>query len=49
MRRSRSDPAAPPSDLVAGDYNDKRDLFVVTLGGVDSEPDGMDDDWEIYE
>ena len=35
------------SDLVTGDYNDKRDLFVVTLGGVDSEPDGMDDDWEM--
>lgn len=34
------------SDLVAGDYNDKRDS-VVTLGGVDSEPDGMDDDWEM--
>jgi hypothetical protein len=35
------------SDLVAGDFNDKRDLFVLTLGGVDSEPDGMDDDWEM--
>ncbi len=35
------------SDLVAGDFNDKRDLFVLTLGGVDSEPDGMDDDWEV--
>ena len=35
------------SDLVAGDFNDMRDLFVLTLGGVDSEPDGMDDDWEV--
>jgi Tol biopolymer transport system component len=35
------------SDLVAGDFNDKRDLFLLTLGGVDSEPDGMDDDWEM--
>ena len=35
------------SDLVAGDFNDRRDLFVLTLGGVDSEPDGMDDDWEV--
>ncbi len=35
------------SDLAAGDFNDSRDLFVLTLGGVDSEPDGMDDDWEM--
>jgi Bacterial TSP3 repeat len=35
------------SDLVAGDFNDRRDLFVLTLGDVDSEPDGMDDDWEV--
>lgn len=35
------------SDLAAGDFNDMRDLYVLTLGGVDSEPDGMDDDWEV--
>ena len=35
------------SDLVTGDYNDQRDLFVLKLGSPDSEPDGMDDDWEV--
>jgi Tol biopolymer transport system component len=35
------------SDLVEGDYNDKRDVFVVRLGGGDSDGDGMDDDWEM--
>jgi Tol biopolymer transport system component len=35
------------SDLVTGDYNDKRDLFVLTLGGADTDGDGMDDDWEV--
>jgi len=35
------------TDLVTGDYNDKRDIFVLKLGGVDTEPDGMDDDWEV--
>lgn len=35
------------SDLVSGDYNDTRDVFVVTLGGPDSDGDGMDDDWEM--
>ncbi len=35
------------SDLAAGDYNDKCDLFVVKLGGVDSDHDGLDDDWEV--
>ena len=34
------------SDLVAGDYNDTRDVFVVTLGGPDNDGDGMEDDWE---
>jgi len=34
-------------DLVAGDYNDKRDVFVVRLGSEDSDGDGMDDDWEV--
>jgi Tol biopolymer transport system component len=33
------------SDLVPGDYNDKRDVFVVKLG-VDTDNDGIDDDWE---
>lgn len=35
------------SDLSDGDYNDKRDLFVVRLGLPDSDGDGMDDDWEM--
>ena len=35
------------SDLVAGDYNDKFDVFAYKLGGGDSEPDGLDDDWEV--
>jgi len=35
------------NDLVSGDYNDKRDVFVLKLGGVDSDGDGMDDDWEV--
>jgi hypothetical protein len=32
---------------VRGDYNETRDIFVVTLGGLDSDKDGMDDDWEL--
>jgi len=35
------------SDLVAGDYNQTRDVFVLRLGGADTDLDGMDDDWEI--
>jgi len=35
------------SDLVPGDYNDTRDVFVVTLAGPDTDGDGMDDDWEM--
>src|SRR6266850_2101705 len=35
------------SDLVAGDYNDKQDVFVLRLGSGDSDGDGMDDDWEM--
>jgi hypothetical protein len=35
------------SDLVTGDYNDKRDIFVLKLGGADTDGDGMDDDWEV--
>ncbi len=35
------------SDLVPGDYNDTRDVFVLTLGGPDTDGDGMDDDWEM--
>jgi len=34
------------SDLVAGDYNDARDVFVLRLGSGDSDRDGLDDDWE---
>jgi len=35
------------SDLVPGDYNDRRDVFVLRLGGADTDGDGMDDDWEM--
>jgi Tol biopolymer transport system component len=35
------------SDLVPRDYNDRRDVFVLRLGGADTDGDGMDDDWEI--
>jgi Tol biopolymer transport system component len=35
------------NDLIAGDYNDRRDIFVLRLGGVDSDGDGLDDDWEM--
>ena len=35
------------SDLVDGDFNNTRDVFVVRLGGTDSDHDGMDDDWEM--
>jgi Tol biopolymer transport system component len=35
------------SDLIAGDYNDRRDVFVATLSLPDSDGDGMDDDFEI--
>jgi hypothetical protein len=34
-------------DIVPGDYNDQRDVFVVHLGSGDSDGDGMDDDWEM--
>jgi len=35
------------SDLVPGDYNYRRDVFVLRLGGPDTDGDGMDDDWEM--
>jgi len=35
------------SDLVNGDFNDTRDVFVLRLGSADSDGDGMDDDWEM--
>lgn len=34
-------------DLVDGDYNDRRDVFVFSLGAPDSDGDGLDDDWEL--
>jgi Tol biopolymer transport system component len=34
-------------DLVPGDYNDRRDVFVATLSMPDSDGDGMDDDFEV--
>ncbi len=35
------------SDLVPGDYNYRRDVFTLRLGGPDTDGDGMDDDWEM--
>src|SRR5206468_7498342 len=35
------------NDLVPRDYNDRRDVFVLRLGGGDTDEDGMDDDWEM--
>lgn len=35
------------SDLIDGDYNEERDIFVTKLGMGDSDSDGMDDDWEV--
>ncbi len=35
------------SDLVAGDFNNTRDVFILHLGRPDSDDDGMDDDWEV--
>jgi hypothetical protein len=35
------------NDLITGDYNDRRDVFVATLSMPDSDGDGMDDDYEI--
>jgi hypothetical protein len=34
-------------DLVEGDYNERRDIFVLRLGSADSDNDGLDDDWEV--
>lgn len=35
------------NDLIAGDYNDRRDVFVATLSAPDSDDDSMDDDFEV--
>jgi Tol biopolymer transport system component len=35
------------SELVKGDYNDNRDVFVLRLGLGDQDNDGLDDDWEM--
>jgi len=35
------------SDLIEGDHNEKRDIFMLRLGTSDSDNDGMDDDWEV--
>lgn len=35
------------NDLAANDYNDRRDIFVLTLSSADSDGDGMNDDWEV--
>jgi len=35
------------SDLIAGDYNDARDVFVLHLEGPDTDGDGIDDGWEM--
>jgi len=34
------------SDLIPDDFNETADVFVLRLGGTDSDGDGMDDDWE---
>jgi Tol biopolymer transport system component len=36
------------SDLVPGDYNGRRDIFVVQIAAMDSDGDGLDDDWERF-
>ena len=35
------------SDLIADDFNETADVFVLHLAGTDSDRDGMDDDWEV--
>ncbi|HMJ64665.1 MAG TPA: hypothetical protein VK615_04875, partial [Candidatus Binatia bacterium] len=35
------------NDLIRGDYNDRRDVFVARLSMPDSDGDGLDDDFEI--
>ena len=35
------------SDLVAGDFNNTKDVFVLRLGSGDSDGDGLPDDWEV--
>lgn len=34
-------------DLVPGDYNDHRDIFILRLGSEDGDSDGLDDSWEL--
>jgi len=36
------------TDLVPGDYNNTRDIFVCSLGLEDNDGDGMDDGWERH-
>ncbi len=35
------------SDLIAGDYNDARDIMVLRLSRADTDGDGLPDDWEL--
>jgi len=35
------------SDVVSGDFNQARDVFVARLSAGDADSDGMDDDWEV--
>src|SRR5206468_10404748 len=35
------------SDLVSGDFNHTRDIYLLRLGGPDTDADGLDDDWEM--
>ena len=35
------------SDLVASDFNDNRDFFLLRFSAGDSDGDGLDDDWEM--
>jgi Tol biopolymer transport system component len=34
------------TDLAPGSFNDTRNIFLMRLGGADSDGDGLDDDWE---
>lgn len=35
------------TDLAPGDFNNARDIYVLHLGGPDTDEDQMDDDWEV--
>jgi Tol biopolymer transport system component len=35
------------TDLAPGDFNNARDIYVLRLGGADTDEDRLDDDWEV--